>query len=197
LDAINLYSNLLNDYEFYLAGGTALAFKLKYRVSYDLDFFTSKEFNSIELSNIFSANNKVSDIKIEKGTLKFNYLDTNISFFYYPHALLKPLEYIKNIKVADILDIALMKVTAIAGRGLEKDFADLYYASLKLGNLDKVLENFEKKFPNTNFEHYLKSLVYFEDADNGPRPNIVIKDYDWKKIKDYFQEEVKNYFNSK
>jgi len=39
-------SNLLKDA--YLAGGTALALQLGHRLSFDLDFFTSTEFDSLE-----------------------------------------------------------------------------------------------------------------------------------------------------
>ena len=33
---------------------------------------------------------------------------------------------INNLRIASILDIALMKITAIGGRGAKKDFFDLY-----------------------------------------------------------------------
>lgn len=42
-------SNLLKDA--YLAGGTAVALQLGHRLSFDLDFFTPKEFNTTEIIN--------------------------------------------------------------------------------------------------------------------------------------------------
>jgi len=87
----------------------------------------------------------------------------------------------------------LMKITAIANRGLEKDFSDLYYACQRLGGLGRILSRFREKYPDGNFEHYIKGLVYFEDAESGPRPNVIIDDYNWEAIKRYFEEEVASY----
>src|SRR5258706_15768747 len=118
LDEINKLASLIDNYDFYLAGGTALAFRLKYRISYDLDFFTAKSFDPQEVLNVLKEKLVVSDTQVSAGTLKFIAFDTNFSFFNYPYNILAPYESYKNIKLANILDIALMKVTAISDRGL-------------------------------------------------------------------------------
>jgi hypothetical protein len=41
---------------------------------------------------------------------------------------------------------------------------------------------------NTN--HILRSLCYFEDADNEPMPNMMAP-CDWQDVKEYFVNEVK------
>jgi len=196
LDELSKLFSISNEYNFYLAGGTALAFKLKYRISYDLDFFTEIEFDPQVLITKISKSLEIANIKSEEGTAKFVLFSTNISFFHYPYKLLEPFELRNSIEHASALDIALMKITAIANRGLEKDFADLYYAAIKLGGMEKILSRFLDKYPNSNFEHYLKALVYFKDAEGGPRPDVIAGDYNWDKIKEYFIKEVKKLTHS-
>jgi hypothetical protein len=40
-----------------------------------------------------------------------------------------------------------------------------------------------------NYHHILKALVYFEDAESDPEPDIYF-DADWKKIKSFFRKEI-------
>lgn len=52
-----------------------------------------------------------------------------VSFFYYPNKVIKDFvktEEMPKLKIASVLDIAVMKMVAIGGRGAKKDFFDLY-----------------------------------------------------------------------
>ena len=190
LALLNNKSLLLDKFQFYLAGGTSLALQIDHRVSYDLDFFSPLNFTPSEILN------QLKDLKVEEieesfGTLKFKLHDCDISFFYYPYKLCE--DFVKkeniSIKLASLLDIALMKITAIADRGLKKDFIDLFYISKIIG-FDKILENFLVKFPDGNYYHYIKALTYFTDAENNP-DYLMKKDISWKEIKDFFITETK------
>lgn len=192
LDSLNKYHEILDRFDIYLGGGTGLAFTLQYRVSYDLDFFTEKEFDPQILLSELKKYLDVSEVIIEYQTLKLKINNVRVSFFYYPYKLLEKFDTFNNVKLASLLDITLMKISSIGGRGLEKDFADLYYTSLKLGGLDWIIENFSKKFPEANFEHHIKSLAYFNDAKEGPRIDSIINDYNWDVIEAYFRKEIKS-----
>jgi hypothetical protein len=198
LDAIGKQSHILDDYGFYLGGGTALSLRLKYRVSYDLDFFTPSQFDPqtllIQLKNEGFV---ISESEISFGTLKFYAFETNFSFFYYPYKLIEEFENYEQVHVASVLDIALMKITAIGDRGLEKDFTDLYYSADYLKGLDVILDKFKDKFPDANFLHYLKGLMYFDDALAGPKPDIIVNNYDFAAIRKYFEDTITKYIQER
>ena len=48
-------------------------------------------------------------------------------FFSYGYPLLEPVKTVENILFASLLDIGLMKMDAVIGRGSRKDFYDLYF----------------------------------------------------------------------
>ena len=85
-----------------------------------------------------------------------------------------------------------MKITAIADRGMKKDFIDLYFIARKIGSLKKILDQFKKKYNDFSITHYLKGLIYFTDAEKGEKVDMLV-DYDWDEIKNYFKQEIKNY----
>jgi predicted nucleotidyltransferase component of viral defense system len=95
-----------------------------------------------------------------------------------------------NIRLADTLDIGCMKLAAIVSRGTKKDFIDLFYI-LENYSLEFLIEKFHQKYDfNDHTYILLKSLVYFEDAEDDPMP-LMKKQTDWKKIKKKIVKEVK------
>lgn len=185
------YSNILNEYGFYLAGGTSLALQINHRISYDLDFFSEKDFEPDMLLNYFNKES-LENIQTSKGTLQFNFQNCSISFFHYPYKVLENFytlgEY--KIRLAQLLDIGLMKVTAIADRGLKKDFIDLYFIAKQAGGLQPIMDKFVLKYPDANYYHYLKSLSYFEEAEISPDLNM-LEGIEWSKVKEFFLIEAK------
>jgi len=179
----------------YLAGGTAIALQLGHRISYDLDFFTPSQF---QLEEILYKLKTLKEFKLDRtawGTILGSFSDCKFSIFYYPYPLVeKPSRYL-GLNVARAKDLAASKIGAISSRGTKRDFIDLYYLlqSGKVGNLEKCLTFYEKRFGNLSAMrfHILKSLTYFEDADQEKDPKMLVKDYSWREIKKYFSAEVK------
>ena len=91
--------------------------------------------------------------------------------------------------------IACFKLGAVASRGTKKDFVDLYYIMKKGLSLATIFNLMDKKYKNKdlNKQHFLKSLVCFEDAENDPEPNMLVSDYSWEKTKEFFVKQVRNY----
>ncbi|MEO0184336.1 MAG: nucleotidyl transferase AbiEii/AbiGii toxin family protein [candidate division WOR-3 bacterium] len=183
-------TNILKDA--YLAGGTAVALQLGHRISVDFDFFTPKNF----IPKIFSA--KLSRLGVfkeeqaSKGTVMGDFREIRFSLFLYEYPLLfKPLKY-HSLNVADIRDIAAMKIDAIATRGLKRDFVDLYFICKSGYELTEILNFYEKKYKNlaSNLIHIQKSLVFFNDAESEIMP-VMIKSVSWEMVKEYFVIEVK------
>lgn len=196
LELINTFPELFKEFEFYLAGGTSLALQIDHRISYDLDFFTKREFKLQEILNLLKELN-LKDVEASSGTIKFFLEDCQISFFYYPYPVLEKFLYLSDVNsvpLASKLDIALMKITALADRGLRKDFVDLYFIAKQVGGLKEILKSFIFKFPEANYYHYMKSLTFFETADNDPELNM-IESINWEAVKKYFIDQSKQLFN--
>jgi len=177
----------------YLAGGTALALHLGHRYSYDFDFFTPQKFDEeILVQQIAEALPNFSLERKNWGTILGYLGDVRFSLFFYNYPLLFKTHQFLGIDIADIRDIAPMKIAAIADRGTKRDFIDLYFIFAKTKNLTlrEALDLYDKKFKTLrqNKIHVLKSLVYFEDAEKDKLPQM-IKPVKWFLVKRFFISE--------
>lgn len=182
----------------YMAGGTALALQIGHRLSVDFDFFIPEEFNE----NILVQRIKklIPDFELEKtewGTILGNIKRTRFNLFFYIYPLLFKSHDFLGIRVADIKDIAPMKIAAISDRGTKRDFIDLYFIVAKenIFSLKETLELYDKKFKllRQNRMHILKSMCYFDDAEKEKMPRM-LKDVSWKEVKKFFNNEVKKLY---
>lgn len=176
----------------YLAGGTALALQLGHRISYDLDFFTKKEFDE---NTLLPQIKKISKFELEKiawRTILGKFKDVRFSIFYYEYPLLYHTKKFGMINILDIHDIAAMKIAAIASRGTKRDFVDLYFICKEIISLENAIQLYDKKYKNlaTTEIHIMKSLTYFEDAEAQDMPHMLAP-VDWDGVKRFFEEEVK------
>jgi len=86
-----------------------------------------------------------------------------------------------------------MKLSAIASRGLARDFWDchaLLERGVADGDLSRALELFQTKFTSQDTGHLLKSLVYFADAEAAPLPTGLSPER-WHEIKDAMVRRVR------
>jgi hypothetical protein len=149
----------LEEFSFYLAGGTGLAIQLGHRKSFDLDFFTPRDFSPEELSSLFRRYDIATEGEIRShGTLHCILEDVKISFIFYAGILSFPLLQFNSLSIADWRDIAAEKVRIVADRGQKKDFYDLYF-SLRLLGVEPLLELSVKKFG--------KSVNYFSQQQKA------------------------------
>lgn len=96
-----------------------------------------------------------------------------------------------GIPVADIPDITAMKPAALAGRGSKKDFVDLYFICKEVFTLQHAIALFKQKYQKIEYDpyHLLRSLTYFEDAEEEPMPEM-IRGVTWEEIKQFFVAEA-------
>ena len=175
----------------YLAGGTALALQLGHRISYDLDFFTTEEF---EADILLPEIKNISNFELEKiawRTIIGEFNDVRFSIFYYEYPLIYPPKKFGRINILDSRDIAAMKIAAVASRGVKRDFVDLYFICKEVVPLEDSIKLYDKKYKNlaTTSIHIMKSLTYFEDAEDEEMPHM-LKDADWQEIKKFFKVAV-------
>ncbi len=179
--------------KFYLAGGTALAIHLGHRMSIDLDFFSETDFSIEKLKKELSFLGDFIVSDQEEETLNAVLDGVKVSFMRYDYDQLYPCIPFEKILLADERDIAAMKIDAASSRGSRKDFVDIYFL-LKKYSLDELIGFFEKKFANIKYNklHILKSLVFFDDAQNEPMPKMLI-DTDWEKVKEKISRDTLNF----
>jgi len=176
---------------FYLVGGSALALQIGHRQSLDFDFFIEKDFKTKEIIDYLKGLGKFELFDEMEDTINGLLNSVNISFLKYEYSLIKSSHKYSDLIIADVLDIALMKLNAISGRGSKKDFIDIFFL-LNIFSLSELFKEYENKYgvEISNNYHLLKSLVYFEDAEKQPMPEM-IKSVEWSEVKDTIIHKVK------
>jgi len=178
--------------EFYLGGGSAAALHLGHRVSIDLDFFTPQEYEPDTLSRQLQRIGHLRVQQQSRGTLVGQLSGVQVSYFTYPYPLLEKTISLANVRVASLLDIALMKLIAIGQRGTKRDFVDLYFICQSGWQLADLFQRVPRKYRTVSYPsyHLLRALAYFEDADEDASPQMLVE-WDWAAVKEFFEEEVR------
>jgi len=178
---------------FDLAGGTTLALYLGHRVSIDLDFFTTQEFDTTKLVNLLEDKYQLSSIIASKNALSlyilYNEKNIKIDFLRHNYKIIKSSVIEDGVRLHSIEDVAAMKLNAILNRGAKKDFYDIYEL-LKHYSLHELVSYFKIKYPNTNVLMLIKSLDYFLDADVEPDP-IALNKVKWIDIKEEISNQIR------
>ena len=88
---------------------------------------------------------------------------------------------VDGIRLASKKDIAAMKLNAISGRGSKKDFIDLYFLFQDF-SLNEMFQLYDKKYEEGSYFLVMKSITYFDDADEQESPKMYIE-FDWENAK--------------
>ncbi|MBN1579809.1 MAG: nucleotidyl transferase AbiEii/AbiGii toxin family protein [Anaerolineae bacterium] len=179
---------------FYLAGGTALALRLGHRRSVDLDFFSETDEVGPRTRHEIVRTLAPLDVAVLEnvdGNLLTRIAGMHVGFFSYGYPLLSPVESVENVALAAVLDIALMKLDALIGRGSRKDFYDLYVIAQQMPIHD-LLDRGAIKYPHArDFAMMaLESMVLFDNADRDVQPDLLI-DVPWERVRHFFIEQAR------
>ena len=180
---------------FYLGGGTALALRLGHRISQDLDLFANIESLDDDFRHSITEELRQGhEVKVLRDSVFGLILEANgqpISFFSYGYPMLEPTDLVSGFQIAGILDIGLMKMDAVAGRGTRRDFYDLYFIASQV-SLDELFAQSTNKYPYSHgFEmRVLVALVDFDAADQDDEPTLLLP-AEWSEVKDFFTTEAR------
>jgi len=179
--------------DFYLAGGTALALRIGHRRSFDLDIFSERdEVLAPTRRRILHALAELKPQTLEEadGNLVLEVAGQRMGFFSYGYRLIEPAEDVAGVAIASTVDLGLMKLDALIGRGSRKDFYDLFFIARQTP-LSRLLELAKAKFPFArDFELMaVESLVQFENADRDLQPELLI-DGSWEEVKSFFEDQA-------
>jgi hypothetical protein len=181
-----------------LVGGTALALKLGHRMSVDLDLFSTTKLDIPELTKVlvnefgqayYNENSKITFAifcKIE---------NIKVDIVHYPHEIIEELELVDGLRIYSIKDIAAMKINAILGRGVKKDFYDLAKL-LEIFTLKQIIDFHKRKYPSQMLLISIPTAItYFEDAEQDLDPITLFQNQTWDDVKKFIQLKVREYLS--
>ncbi len=174
---------------FNLAGGTALSLQIGHRISADLDFFGVRPFEKEEMLDLVSDLGNCDLIHQTKNILVLKINGVKVDFVNYKYPVLREVKTVDGIRLLSLPDIAAMKLAAITGRGAKRDFTDLFFL-LKQYSLSEMLAFYNQKYPDGSEFLILRSLTYFDDAEEDTAPDL-LQPADWASVKIAIQKEVK------
>lgn len=181
---------------FALVGGTNLSLRLGHRISEDLDIFANEPYDSEDvikpLHDLFSGEITIAERRIHTILAYIRTVKVDIVLHRYQY--LHPVETIDGIRFVSIPDVVAMKLNAITRRGAKKDFFDIAEL-LDRYTLAEMLQFFADKYAATDIGFVVRSLTYFEEAENSKDP-VMLKDINWKQVKKEIQQAVKDFWNS-
>ena len=100
---------------------------------------------------------------------------------------------IDGIRLTDIRDVAPMKLDAVMKRGNKKDFFDMYYLFEQFSPT-QIMDWYKAMFKHDTTFHVVRSLVYFEDAEQTEMPVVFDKKVSWTAVKKHLIEVVRENF---
>jgi predicted nucleotidyltransferase component of viral defense system len=170
--------------DFFLVGGTALAIQIGHRLSIDLDFFTRETFEPDALLETLRDGLGSRNLLVTgraQNTLNLVIDAVKVDLIRYPYTLLAQPREMEGYHLLDIPDIAAMKLAAVTNRGSKKDFFDIVIL-LRDHSLEQLLEFYTEKFPDHDPFFVIRSLGFFEDADEEPDPRMLLP-LSWQEVK--------------
>ena len=174
---------------FNLAGGTALALQIGHRKSIDLDFFGARPIDKDEIVSLIEDLGELQILQHSRNILIFNINGIKVDFVNYKYPWLREIHQVEGIRLVGLADIGAMKLAAIIGRGKKRDFTDLYFLLQKF-RLAELLAFYRDKYPDGNEFLVLRSLTYFDDAEEDKQLELFEK-ADWSDVKKTIEKEVK------
>ncbi len=172
---------------FNLGGGTALALWFGHRLSIDLDLFSPSSFDPHAVfARLGDRSAKV--LGTADDTLEMRIDGVKVEIFRYRYPLLQDVAIVESVRLLSVADLSCMKLSAVANRGSRKDFVDLALLVREHG-LPTMLRWYVEKFVGYETLSVLRSLVYFEDAEDEPEPRM-LQPMPWGVVKQTLCEAV-------
>ena len=172
-----------------LVGGTALALQLGHRSSVDLDLFGHFSCDDVQLRTMLASYGKIQVISSSANVKIFTINDVKVDIVNYDSPWIEDMVVHEELRLASMAEIAAMKIRAIIGRGTRKDFVDIYFL-LQQFTIFQIMDFYHKKYPDFNDFIAVKSLTFFDDAEQVPMP-MMHDETSWETMKEQIKNSVK------
>jgi len=174
-----------------LVGGTSLALQIGHRISIDINLFGTINASKLEITRQLNTIGEVKTIHFTDNIAVYSVDGIKVDIVNYPYPWLESAINKDELHLANMQDIAAMKLAAITGRGSKKDFIDIFFL-LKNYNLKEILGFYNQKYHDGSSFLVLKSLAYFEDAEDELIPKM-FDSIGWETVKETIQKKLKDY----
>jgi predicted nucleotidyltransferase component of viral defense system len=189
-----------------LVGGTALSMQIEHRKSQDIDFIFDGEIlnkTSIKRNVQKTFRGQYKIIKEDENyQIDFVINDVKVTFFS-AGAVLIPFNVkelcfsYKNINIAPVEIISVLKICTLGQRSTLRDYYDIYYISKYIIPLKDIFIKCKKLLPNLSPVTYSETIIYVDDIpelsiDNSLEPKEIV---DKNQISEYFTNEIKKIKN--
>jgi len=178
--------------DLYLAGGVAVAIHLGHRQSVDLDFFSCSP--DLDIGRLRDRLRRVraSAIGVTDVTVSVRVGSVPVDFVRYPYkALARFSRGPGGVRLASLRDLAVMKLAAIARRGIRRDFWDLFEI-LDRGSirLENAFDDYRRKFgiSEADVYHVIRALTWFEEAERDRVFPKGLTRTKWQQIRAWFEQ---------
>src|ERR1700761_8011840 len=182
--------------QFRLVGGTALSLLLGHRKSIDLDFFTDqpleKDILIPALEDVFGR--IIPTNERSEHIYQCIIQDVKIDFVSVRDPFLNPAQIIDNIPFADTKDLIALKLNAVKGRGVKKDFWDIAKL-LKIYSFEDLFQFYHDRYTYDDTFAVIRSVIYFTDAENSIAPES-LDDMTWEKVKTIITRAFDDYYRN-
>ena len=179
----------------HLVGGSAIAVHFGHRRSEDLDIFSVTP--DVDLHAVLASLAISVPSLVVRGetdvTLKVAADGAIIDFVRYPYAPLEPPTLGPGgVLLASVRDLGAMKLSAIATRGIRRDFWDAFVMAKNGHSLAQMAADFRAKFGKdaSDLYHVVRALTYFDDAEVDPIFPRGMTPALWKEVRTYFEREA-------
>jgi predicted nucleotidyltransferase component of viral defense system len=174
-----------------LGGGTSLALAFGHRKSIDIDFFLTDPFDSNQLQD--SLARRFSDFSLTNrtaGSLSAITGSIKVDILLHSYPLLRDYTTLDSIQCMSLPDMAAMKINAVTNRGSKKDFSDLLLLHENGIPLTTALDFFCEKYGSAGRFLAIRSLAWFEDAEDEPDPRYQ-NGWTWLQVRDRMERLAK------
>lgn len=180
---------------FALVGGTALSLRYGHRSSIDLDLFFHEKFNQVQIIDELEATFQNRFVYKQQQT-QFGIFcfidDIKVDIVHFPHLPILEIEVVNNIRMYSSADISAMKIQAILGRAMKKDFWDLYEL-LQHYPIQQLIDWHKHKYPSQMLAISIPhAITYFAEAEESETP-VSFKNQTWEQIKKGISKTVSDY----
>ena len=163
--------------EFYLVGGTAIAFYLGHRRSVDFDMFKMGNLNHKKNLERIRATGFEYEVT-RRVTEQMNCIINNVkvTFFQYPFEITAKQDVEGVFRVPALLDLAAMKAYALGRRSKWKDYVDMYFLLKNHFDISQISKRASGIFGELFSEKMFRvQLSYFADVDYTEQVDYMIE----------------------
>ncbi len=179
---------------FRLAGDTALSLLFGHRKSIDIGLFTDelleKDVLIPALENAFGIVGTVNDRSMSIYQCEIQ--NVKVDFVCVKDPFLNPIQIIEEIPFAHTKDLIALKLNAVKGRGVKKDFWDVAKL-LEIYSMDELFQYYYERYPYDDSLALQTSIIWFVDAENNLDPDC-LDGMTWNKAKKVITKSFDDYY---